>query len=153
MFSFGVMNISAQVRNPVPNTSKMVRESLARSRAKNRNRKPVRISIPQETLMKMFGICGVPATKDSVSAIKVDSTMVAAKQSLSKSDDNGMTALDLLNMIAPGTFSEKEKTAWKSLPKETRQAIIGTVLNSGPIQWDMLNDAQKAVIHEASNGK
>ena len=56
-------------------------------------------------------------------------------------------------MIVPGAFSEKEKEQWKALPKETRQAVIGSVLNQGQTQWDGLNEAQKAVIHEQSNAK
>lgn len=56
-------------------------------------------------------------------------------------------------MLVPGAFSDKEKEQWKSLPKETRKAIIGMVLTPGGTQWDALNEAQKAVIHEYSNGK
>ena len=56
-------------------------------------------------------------------------------------------------MFVPGAFSDKEKEQWKSLPEETRKAILGMVLTPGGTQWDALNEAQKAVIHEYSNGK
>lgn len=56
-------------------------------------------------------------------------------------------------MLVPGAFSDKEKEQWKSLPKETRKAIMDMVLTPGATQWDALNEAQKAVIHEYSNGK
>ena len=72
---------------------------------------------------------------------------------LSEITDNELTALDVLNMLVPGAFSDKEKEQWKSLPNETRKAIIGMVLTPGGTQWDALNEAQKAVIHEYSNGK
>ena len=67
--------------------------------------------------------------------------------------DNELTALDVLNMLVPEAFSDKEKEQWKSLPKETRKAVMDMVLTYGGTQWDALNEAQKAVIHEYSNAK
>lgn len=88
-------------------------------------------------------------------ALSVDTcaTKREVKKSLSEITDNELTALDVLNMFVPGAFSDKEKEQWKSLPEETRKAILGMVLTSGGTQWDALNEAQKAVIHEYSNGK
>ena len=88
-------------------------------------------------------------------ALSVDTcaTKRDVKKSLSEATNNEFTALDVLNMLVPGAFSDKEKEQWKSLPKETRKAIMDMVLTPGATQWDALNEAQKAVVHEYSNGK
>lgn len=88
-------------------------------------------------------------------ALSVDTcaTKRDVKKSLSEATNIEFTALDVLNMLVPGAFSDKEKEQWKSLPKETRKAIMDMVLTPGVTQWDALNEAQKAVIHEYSNGK
>lgn len=146
----------SRVRLAVPNTQRMVKEALAKSRAKKTHKKPM-IIISKDFLAKFYGYCGVTIPKDSTLTTVADtcsaSTQKAMKDAVASSYANEITTLDLLNMIVPGAFSEKEKEQWKALPKETRQAVIGSVLNQGQTQWDGLNEAQKAVIHEQSNAK
>ena len=74
-------------------------------------------------------------------ALSVDTcaTKRDVKKSLSEATNNEFTALDVLNMLVPGAFSDKEKEQWKSLPKETRKAIMDMVLTPGATQWDALN--------------
>ena len=104
----------------------------------------------------MFGFCGISVSNDTTGlALSVDTcaTKRDVKKSLSEATNNEFTALDVLNMLVPGAFSDKEKEQWKSLPKETRKAIMDMVLTPVATQWDALNEAQKAVVHEYSNGK
>ena len=155
MFSISAASQS-RVRLAVPNTQRLVKEALAKSRAKKTHKKPM-IIISKDFLAKFYGYCGVTIPKDSALTTIADtcsaSTQKAMKEAVASSSANEITTLDLLNMIVPGAFSEKEKEQWKALPKETRQAVIGSVLNQGQTQWDGLNEAQKAVIHEQSNAK
>jgi len=144
-----------RVKNPTPNTQRMVSTTLAKHRAKQEHKRPM-VTISNETLAKIFGFCGVPIPSNSIK-YAVANTCSAATQKAMKdavvSSKDEFTTLNLLNMIVPGAFSEKEKEQWKALPKETRQAIIGIVVNPGQSNWDGLNEAQKAVIHGASNGQ
>lgn len=153
-----IPRISAQskVRMALPKTQTMVHKSLSKSRANKNNRDNAQFTIPKDLLAKMFGFFGVSVSNDTTGlALSVDTcaTKREVKKSLSEASDNELTALDVLNMLVPGAFSDEEKEQWKSLPKETRKAIIGMVLTPGGTQWDALNEAQKAVIHEYSNGK
>lgn len=146
----------SQVRMALPKTQTMVHNSLSKSWANKCKRPNAQFTIPKDLLAKMFEFCGVSLTNDTTGlALSVDTcaTKREVKKSLSEATDNELTALDILNMLVPGAFSDKEKEQWKSLPKETRKAIIGMVLTPGGTQWDALNEAQKAVIHEYSNGK
>ena len=146
----------SQVRRALPKTQTMVHNSLSKSRANKSKRANAQFTIPKDLLAKIFGFCGVSVSNDTTGfALSVDTcvTKREVKKSLSEATDNELTALDVLNMLVPGAFSDKEKEQWKSLPKETRKAIIGMVVTPGGTQWDALNEAQKAVIHEYSNGK
>ena len=153
-----IPRISAQskVRMALPKTQTMVHNSLSKSRANKSKKANTQFTISKDLLAKMFGFCGVSVSNDTTGlALSVDTcaTKREVKKSLSEASDNELTALDVLNMLVPGAFSDKEKEQWKSLPKETRKAIIGMVLTPRGPQWDALNEAQKAVIHEYSNGK
>lgn len=146
----------SQVRMALPKTQTMVHNSLSKSRANKNKKANVQFTIPKDLLAKMFGFCGVSVSNDTTGLdLSVDTcaTKREVKKLLSEATDNELTALDVLNMLVPGAFSDKEKEQWKSLPKETKKAIIGMVLTPGGTQWDALNEAQKAVIHEYSNGK
>ena len=150
----------SQVRMALPKTQTMVHNSLSKSRANKSKKANVQFTIPKDLLAKMFGFCGVSVSNDTTGlALSVDTcaTKREVKKSLSEATDeatdNELTALDVLNMLVPGAFSDKEKEQWKSLPKETRKAIMDMVLTPGATQWDALNEAQKAVVHEYSNGK
>ena len=143
----------SQVRMALPKTQTMVHNSLSKSRANKSKRANAQFTIPKDLLAKMFGFCGVSVSNDTTGlALSVDTCVTKrdVKKSLSEATNNELTAL---NMFVPGAFSDKEKEQWKSLPKETRKAIIGMVLTPGGTQWDALNEAQKAVIHEYSNAK
>lgn len=144
----------AQVRMALPKTQSMVHKSLSKNRANKRGN--ARFTISKDLLANMFGFCGVSVSNDTTGlALSVDTcaTQRNVKKSLSEAANNELTALDVLNMLVPGAFTDKEKKQWKSLPKETRKAIMDMVLTPGATQWDALNEAQKAVIHEYSNGK
>lgn len=144
----------SQVRMALPKTQTMVHNSLSKSRANKRAN--AKFTIPKDLLAKMFGFCGISVSNDTTGlALSVDTcaTKRDVKKSLSEATNNEFTALDVLNMLVPGAFSDKEKEQWKSLPKETRKAIMDMVLTPGATQWDALNEAQKAVVHEYSNGK
>lgn len=143
----------SQVRMALPKTQTMVHNSLSKSRANKRAN--AKFTIPKDLLAKMFGFCGVSVSNDTTGLAFADTcaTKRDVKKSLSEATNNEFTALDVLNMLVPGAFSDKEKEQWKSLPKETRKAIMDMVLTPGVTQWDALNEAQKAVIHEYSNGK
>lgn len=144
----------SQVRMALPKTQTMVYNSLSKSRANKRAN--AKFTIPKDLLAKMFGFCGISVSNDTTGlALSVDTcaTKRDVKKSLSEATNNEFTALDVLNMLVPGAFSDKEKEQWKSLPKETRKAIMDMVLTPGATQWDALNEAQKAVVHEYSNGK
>lgn len=146
----------SQVRMALPKTQTMVHNSLSKSMANKSKRGNAQFTIPKDLLAKMFGFCGVSVSNDTTGlALSVDTcaTKREVKKSLSEITDNELTALDVLNMLVPGAFSDKEKEQWKSLLNETRKAIIGMVLTPGGTQWDALNEAQKAVIYEYSNGK
>jgi len=133
----------------------MVHNSLSKSRANKSKRGNAQFTIPKDLLAKMFGFCGVSVSNDTtVLALFVDTCAIKieVKKSLSKATNNKLTALDVLNMLVPGAFSDKEKEQWKSLPKETRKAVMDDmVLTPGGTQWDALNEVQKTVIHEYSN--
>ena len=134
----------------------MVHKSLSKSRVNKSKRGNAQFTISKDLLAKMVGFCGVSVLNDTTGlALSVDTcaTKRDVKKSLSEATNNELTALDVLNMLVPGAFSDKEKEQWKSLPKETRKAIMDMVLTPGATQWDALNEAQKAVIHEYSNGK
>lgn len=134
----------------------MVHNSLSKSRANKSKRGNAQFTISKDLLAKMFGFCGVSVSNDTTGlSLSVDTcaTKKDVKRLLSESTNNEFTALDVLNMLVPGAFSDKEKEQWKSLPKETKKAIIEMVLTPGVTQWDALDEAQKAVIHEYSNGK
>ena len=141
----------SQVRMALPKTQTMVHNSLSKSKRGN-----AQFTISKDLLAKMFGFCGISVSNDTTGlALSVDTcaTKRDVKKSLSEATNNEFTALDVLNMLVPGAFSDKEKEQWKSLPKETRKAIMDMVLTPGATQWDALNEAQKAVVHEYSNGK
>ena len=146
----------SQVRMALPKTQTMVHNSLSKSRANKSKRGNAQFTISKDLLAKMFGFCGISVSNDTTGlALSVDTcaTKRDVKKSLSEATNNEFTALDVLNMLVPGAFSDKEKEQWKSLPKETRKAIMDMVLTPGATQWDALNEAQKAVVHEYSNGK
>lgn len=140
----------------LPKTQMMVHNSLSKSRANKSKRGNAQFTISKDLLAKMFGFCGVSVSNDTTGlSLSVDTcaTKKDVKRLLSESTNNEFTALDVLNMLVPGAFSDKEKEQWKSLPKETKKAIMEMVLTPGVTQWDALDEAQKAVIHEYSNGK
>lgn len=144
----------SRVRMALPKTQTMVHNSLSESRANKRGN--AQFTISKDLLAKMFGFCGISVSNDTTGlSLSVDTcaTKRDVKKSLSEATNIEFTALDVLNMLVPGAFSDKEKEQWKSLPKETRKAIMDMVLTPGATQWDALNEAQKAVIHEYSNGK
>ena len=146
----------SQVRMTLPKTQTMVHKSLSKSRGNKSKMGNTQFTIPKDLLAKMFGLCGVSVSNDTTGlALSVDTceTKRDVKKLLSEATNNEFTALDVLNMFVPGAFSDKEKEQWKSLPKETRKAVMDMVLTYGGTQWDALNEAQKAVIHEYSNAK
>lgn len=64
----------------------------------------------------------------------------------------------LLEILRYTIFSREErKTLDKIIPPEIQRQMIGGCLQmvtaETPTQWDMLNSAQKAVIHNSHNGK
>ena len=118
----------------LPKTQTMVHNSLSKSRANKSKRGNAQFTISKDLLAKMFGFCGISVSNDTTGlALSVDTcaTKRDVKKSLSEATNNEFTALDVLNMLVPGAFSDKEKEQWKSLPKETRKAIMDMVLTPG----------------------
>lgn len=102
----------SQVRMALPKTQTMVHNSLSKSRANKNKKANVQFTIPKDLLAKMFGFCGVSVSNDTTGLdLSVDTcaTKREVKKLLSEATDNELTALDVLNMLVPGAFSDKEK--------------------------------------------
>ena len=88
-------------------------------------------------------------------AKEAKAAQAAQKKKAVQQQQQQVTSLEMMNMIVPGLFSKREIEAWKKMPKQQRQAIMNAATGGGSstTNWDMLNDAQKAFVHEQSNGK
>ncbi len=70
-------------------------------------------------------------------------------------DPTNITIVDVIDIIAPGYFSDDELEIWDGLPEPVKKGIskIALSIGGGPTNFEMLSPAQQAVIHESHNAK